>query len=33
LAYYIFQMFFASDAVQDSWTGWCGNLSWGGSYS
>jgi hypothetical protein len=28
LAYYIFQMFFASDAVQDSWTGWCGNLPW-----
>jgi hypothetical protein len=23
LAYYIFQMFIASDVIQDSWTGWC----------
>jgi hypothetical protein len=33
LAYYIFQIFFASDAVQDSWIGWCGNLPWEGDYS
>jgi hypothetical protein len=33
LAYYIFQMFFALDVVQDSWTGWCGNLPWKGDYS
>jgi hypothetical protein len=30
LAYYIFPMFFASDAVQDSCTRWCGNLPWEG---
>jgi hypothetical protein len=29
----MFHMFFASDVVQDSWTGWCGNLTWEGSYS
>jgi hypothetical protein len=33
LAYYIFQMLFASDAFQDSCTGWSRDLPWEGNNS